>query len=194
MITVDKIKELRDKTSVSMIACKKALEEAGGDIEKAIVALRKAGLKVADKKSDREVNAGIIEAYIHSGGKVGVLVEGRCETDFVSKNEGFKNFLHDIAMHIAALNPTYLNASDISKSAMDEAKDIFEEEIKNLDKPKDMKEKIIEGKVSAYFKERVLLDQSFVKNPDITVGDYIRDAIQKFGENIEIARFTRFSI
>lgn len=194
MVTADKIKELRDKTSVSMMACKNALEESGGDIEKAIVVLRKAGLKVADKKADRQVNAGIIEAYIHAGGKVGVLVEGRCETDFVSKNEGFKNFLHDIAMHIAALNPTYLKESDISESAIVEAKDIFREEIKGLDKHEDMKEKIIEGKVSAYFKERVLLNQSFVKNPDITVNDYVKDAIQKFGENIEISHFARFSV
>ncbi|MCR4283834.1 MAG: elongation factor Ts [Parcubacteria group bacterium] len=194
MVTADKIKELRDKTSVSMMACKNALKEAGGDIEKAIIVLRKAGLKVADKKADRQVNAGIIEAYIHAGGKVGVLVEGRCETDFVSKNEGFKNFLHDIAMHIAALNPAYLKESDIPESAIVEAKDIFREEIKGLDKPEDMKEKIIEGKVSAYFKERVLLKQSFVKNPDITVNDYVRDAIQKFGENIEISRFVRFSV
>jgi len=194
MVTSEKIKELREKTSVSMMACKNALEESGGDIEKAIVVLRKAGLKVADKKSERQVDAGIIEAYIHAGGRVGVLVEGRCETDFVSKNEGFKNFLHDIAMHIAALNPTYLNESDVPESAIAEAKDIFKEEIKGLDKPEDMKEKIIDGKVKAYFKERVLLEQSFVKNPDITVNDYVRDAIQKFGENIEIARFTRFSI
>ncbi|PIR57988.1 MAG: elongation factor Ts [Parcubacteria group bacterium CG10_big_fil_rev_8_21_14_0_10_38_31] len=194
MVTVEKIKELRDKTSVSMMACKKALEETGGDVEKAIIVLRKAGIKVADKKSDRQVDAGIIEAYIHAGGKVGVLVEGRCETDFVSKNEGFKNFLHDIAMHIAALNPTYLNESEIPEIVIDEAKDIFREEIKTLDKPEDMKEKIIEGKVSAYFKERVLLNQSFVKNPDITVNEHIRDAIQKFGENIEISRFVRFSV
>lgn len=194
MITVDKIKELRDKTSVSMMACKKALEEAGGDVDKAIVALRKAGLKVADKKSEREASAGIIEAYLHAGGKVGVLVEGRSETDFVSKNEDFKNFLHDIAMHIAALDPTYLKESDIPESVINESKEIFMAEIKNLDKPEDMKEKIIEGKVSAYFKERVLLEQPFVKNPEITVGEYVRDAIQKFGENIEISRFARFSV
>jgi len=194
MVNIDKVKELRDKTLVSMMACKKALEEAGGDVDKAVIVLRKAGIKVADKKSDRKVDAGIIEAYIHAGGKVGVLVEGRCETDFVSKNEGFKNFLHDIAMHIAALNPVYLKESDVPESAVNEAKDIFKEEIKKLDKPEEMKEKIIEGKVSAYFKERVLLEQPFVKNPEITVNDYVRDAIQKFGENIEISRFVRFSV
>ncbi len=194
MVDSEKIKELRDKTSISMMACKNALEESGGDVEKAIVILRKAGLKVADKKSDRKVDAGIIEAYIHAGGKVGVLVEGRSETDFVSKNEEFGSFLHDIAMHIAALNPTYLKGSDVPQTALDEARDIFKEETKGLDKPEEMKGKIVEGKVSAYFKERVLLEQSFVKNPDITVNDYIKNMIQKFGENIEISRFTRFSV
>ncbi len=194
MVNSEKIKELRDKTSVSMMACKNALEESGGDIEKAIVVLRKAGLKVADNKSDRQVKACIIESYIHAGGKVGVLVEGRTETDFVSKNEEFRNFLHDIAMHIAASDPIYLKADDIPQTATDEAKDVFQGEIKNLDKPQEMKEKIIEGKVAAYFKERVLMDQLFVKNPDITVAQYVRDAIQKFGENIEISRFVRFSV
>lgn len=148
MITSDKIKELREQTQVSIMACKKALEESDGDIEKAKIVLQQAGAKIADKKANRELKAGIIESYIHAGGKVGVLVEGRCETDFVAKNEDFKLFLHDVAMHIAASAP---------------------EEVEEL------------------------LEQSFIKNPGITIGDYVKEAIQKFGENIEISRFTLFS-
>lgn len=149
MITSDKIKELREKTDISVMACRNALEEAGGDMEKALEILKKEGVKIAEKKSERSLNAGIIDAYVHSTKQVGVLLDIRSETDFVAKNENFQSLAHDIAMHIAASSP-----------------DNVEE----------------------------LLDQQYIKNPDITIKDYIRNAIQKFGENIEVANFTRFSI
>ena len=193
-ITSEKIKELRDKTDVSITACKKALEEAEGDMEKATLLLRKEGAKMADKKSDRALNAGIVEAYVHSNRQVGVLVEARCETDFVGKNEMFLEFAHNIALHIAATDPRYVSLSDISEESKEEIKKIFEEEVGKIDKPRDIKEKILEGKMDAYLKERTLMEQDYVKNPDITIGEYIKEMIQKFGENIEIARFERFSI
>ncbi|NOY35749.1 MAG: elongation factor Ts [bacterium] len=193
-ITSEKIKELRDKTDVSIMACKKALEKAEGDMEKAALFLRKEGAKVAEKKSDRALNAGTVEAYVHSNRQVGVLVEARCETDFVGKNEMFLDFAHNIALHIAAADPLYVSLDDVSEESKEEIKRIFEEEISKIDKPQDIKEKILEGKMDTYLKERVLLEQDYVKNPDITIGDYIKEVIQKFGENIEITRFKRFSI
>jgi len=193
-ISSDKIKELRDKTDVSIMACKKALEEAGGDMDKALLFLRKEGAKVADKKSARALNAGIIESYIHTTKQVGVLLELRCETDFVGKNEGFQKLAHDVAMHIAAADPLYVAEEDVPEDSKDEIRKIFEEEIGKLDKPSDIKEKILQGKMDAYLKERTLMQQSYVKNPDITVEDYVKDTIQKFGENIAVARFTRYKI
>lgn len=191
---LDKIKELREKTDVSVMVCQKALEEAGGDMEKAMQILRKEGVKVAEKKSHRSLNAGIIEAYIHSTKQVGVLLEIRCETDFVSKNEGFQRFAHDIAMHIAAADPLYVSPEDIPEDSKEEIKKIFEEEISKIDKPQEIKEKILEGKLGTYIKERTLLEQPYVKNQDITVGDFIKEGVQKFGENISVVHFSRYSI
>jgi len=194
MITSDNIKELRDKTDVSIMACKKALEEAGGDMEKAIVLLRKAGARTADKKSSRSLNAGVVEAYIHSTKQVGVLVELRCETDFVSKNEDFQEYAHNIAMHIAAAEPMYVSKDDISEETIEEITQAFKEEIAKSDKPEDIKEKMLEGKINSYFKERILLEQSYIKNPEITIGEYVKEAIQKFGENMEVPHFERYKI
>jgi len=193
-ITSEKIKELRDKTDVSIMACKKALEKAEGDMEKAALILRKEGARVAEKKSDRALNAGTIEAYVHSNRQVGALVEVRCETDFVGKNEMFLDFAHNIAMHVAAADPLYVSLGDVTEESKEEIRRILEEETSKIDKPQDVKEKILEGKMGAYLKERVLLEQNYVKNPDITIGDYVKEVIQKFGENIEITRFKRFSI
>lgn len=164
MITIEKIKDLRDKTNVSITECKKALEESGGDIEKAFLILRKAGAKVAEKKSEREAKAGLIDCYVHNNKQVGVLIEVRCETDFVAKNEDFQSFVHNIAMHIAALDPLYLQEKDV---------------------PQEKKEE---------FKYKVLLEQSYIKNPDITISEYLKETIQKFGENIEIKKFIRYSL
>jgi elongation factor Ts len=192
MITTENIKALRDKTGVSIMQCKKALEEAQGDIEKALVILRKKSGELAAKKSDRTFGAGTIQAYIHANGAVGVLVELVCETDFVSGNNDFKLLARDIAMHVAAMKPKFLTAADINDADRAKAKEVFLEEVK--DKPAAMQEKIVEGKLAAYFAEQVLLDQPFVKNGDMTIKALLEQAIQKFGEKISVARFTRFGV
>ena len=192
MITTEQIKELRDLTGVSVMECKKALEESQGDKEKAIIILRKKSKAVAEKKADRELKAGVIASYIHNTGTVGAMVELVCETDFVSRNEEFKQLGRDIAMHIAALNPEYLKKEDIPELAKTKAMEVFAAEI--TDKPKEIQKKILEGKLDAYFNERVLLTQSFIKNPELTIQNLIEGAVQKFGEKTEIIRFTRFSI
>ncbi|MBI5140382.1 MAG: elongation factor Ts [Candidatus Vogelbacteria bacterium] len=194
MITADQIKQLRDATGISVMQCKKALEDAGGDTDKALVFLKKKGIEVAAKKSDRTLNAGVVEAYIHPGGAVGAMVELNCETDFVSRNEEFKALAKDLVMHIAASAPIYLDDTSILASVLQATKDTFTKEVSELDKPEEMKSKILEGKVAAYLSERTLLKQPFVKNPDETVSDLLKNKIQKFGEKIEIRRFARFSL
>ncbi|MEN9921374.1 MAG: hypothetical protein RLZZ517_352 [Candidatus Parcubacteria bacterium] len=191
-ISTEVIKQLRDATGVSIMQCKKALEEAGGDIEKAKVILQKYSKAAAEKKSDRTLGAGAIASYIHQGGKVGSLVELMCETDFVSKNEEFQTLAKDIAMHIAALAPQFLRKEDIKEEDMVAAKEVYKEEIEG--KPEELKEKILQGKLDAYFNEKTLLEQSFIKNPDKTIKLMLDEAIQKFGEKVEITRFTRYSI
>ncbi|MES2436681.1 MAG: elongation factor Ts [Patescibacteria group bacterium] len=166
MVTAAQIKELRDKTGVSMMQCKKALEEAEGDMDKALAVLQEKSKGMAAKRADREFGSGVIQSYVHSSGAIGALVELVCETDFVSKNEEFKTAARDIAMHVTASNAVYLKASDI---------------------PEELKD-------SAEAKEQVLLDQPFIKNPEITVNGLIDSAMQKFGEKIEVARFVRFSV
>lgn len=191
MVTTEQIKELRDRTGISIGQCKQALEEAGGDIEKATIILSKKGGDIASKKSHRELKSGIISSYVH-GGKVGVMVELLCETDFVAKNEEFQKVAYDIAMQIAATNPTFLKTEDITEEDKKKAIEVFEEEVK--DKPEEMRAKILEGKINSYFKEKVLLEQSFIKNPDITIANLVEGAIQKFGEKTEVGKFVRFSI
>lgn len=191
-ITTEQIKTLRDSTGISVMQCKKALEDAGGDIEKATVILRKKGAEIAVKKADRVLGAGVIASYIHGNGAVGAMVELSCETDFVSKNNEFKTLAHDIAMHVAASNPTYLKAEDISEIDKAKAREVFQKEIES--KPAAIQNKIMQGKLQAYFGETTLLDQQFIKNPDLTVKALIEVGIQKFGEKIEIARFSRFSV
>ncbi len=192
MITTEQIKELRDSTGISVMQCKKALEEAQGDMEKALVILRKKGADIANKKSDRTLGAGIIASYVHSNGLVGSIVELSCETDFVAKNQEFKTLAYDLAMHVAASNPTYLKPQDITEEAKAKAREVFAKEI--VGKPAAMQEKIMEGKLQSYFGEATLLDQSFIKNPDLTVQGLIQSAIQKFGEKIEVSRFVRFGV
>lgn len=189
---IEQVKELRDKTGISIMQCKKALEEAGGSMEKALIILQKKGAEIAAKKSDRNLGAGVVSSYIHSGGSVGAMVEFLCETDFVSGNEEFRKVAYDIAMQIAATNPKYLSIDSITNEDKEKAKEVFMKEVEG--KPEEMKEKILEGKLSAYFKEQVLLDQTFIKNPDQTIKDLVDGANQKFGERIEIGNFTRFSI
>ncbi|MEO8637984.1 MAG: translation elongation factor Ts [Candidatus Taylorbacteria bacterium] len=192
MITTDQIKALRDETGISVMQCKKALEEANGDKEKALIILRKKGGDIASKKADRMLGAGIIASYIHGNGNVGTLIELSCETDFVSKNQEFIALAHDIAMHVAASNPEFVKFDEVSEEAKNKAREVFAKDIEG--KPANMKEKIMEGKLNSFFGEKVLLNQPFIKNPEMTIGSLIEGAIQKFGEKIEVSRFTRFSV
>lgn len=191
-ITTELVKELRDKTGVSVMQCKKALEETGGDMEKATMLLLKKSADIASKKSDRTLGAGVVSTYVHSTGNVGVMLELLCETDFVAKNEEFKALARDIAMHATATNPQFLKMEDIDEHANDLAKEMFLKEVEG--KPEDMKAKILEGKLSSYWSERVLLNQAFIKNPDVTIKNLLESATQKFGEKIELSRFTRYSV
>ena len=191
-ITMDQIKALRDMTGISVMQCKKALEEAQGDTEKALIILRKKGADSATKKSDRTLGAGIVASYVHSGGSVGAMVELGCETDFVSKNEEFKALAYDIAMHVAAANPHYVSSSEISDAEKQKALEVFQGEVEG--KPENLKAQILEGKLNAFFKEKILLEQPFIKNPDVTIGTLITNAIQKFGEKTEIVRMVRFGL
>jgi elongation factor Ts len=191
-ITTATIKELRDRTGVSIMQCKKALEETGGDMEKAVMLLQKKSASIAEKKSDRILKSGVIEAYVHNTHQVAAMVELLCETDFVAKNEEFRKLARDIAMHVSATNPQFLKTEDIDESSMAMATEMLEKEVG--DKPAEMKAKIIEGKLAAYWSERVLLEQAFIKNPDLKIRDLITSAVQKFGEKMELSRFSRFSI
>ncbi len=191
-ITTEAIKELRDATGVSIMQCKKALEEAEGDMEKAKVILQKYSKQAADKKADRELGAGTVASYIHQGGNVGVIVELMCETDYVAKNEQFQTLARDIAMHVAALAPQFLKKSDIKEEDMAAAKEVFAEETEG--KPEELKEKILAGKLDAYLAEKTLLDQPFIKDPSKTIQIMLDEAVQKLGEKVEITRFTRYSV
>jgi len=191
MITTELIKTLRDQTGISIMQCKKALEEAEGDMAKALVILSKKSSEIASKKGDRELGSGAVGSYLHSSGTIGAMVLLLSETDFVSKNDEFRALARDIAMHVAATNPEFLSSADIGEEAKATAREVFAKEAEG--KPADMMEKIIEGKLVAYFKDKVLLEQSFIKNPDITIGGLVSAAVQKFGERIEVARFERLS-
>lgn len=192
MATIEEIKQLRDETGVSIMQCKKALEESNGDIEKAKVVLRKISAATAAKKSDRELGAGTIQAYVHAGNQVAAVVVLACETDFVSKNEDFVKVAYDIALHVAALAPQFLSADDVTEADTAAARSVFEGEV--ADKPEEMRAKILEGKLASYLSERVLLDQTFVKNPELTIRQVIDQATQKFGEKVAIVRFERFAV
>lgn len=191
-ITSAQIKELRDQTGISVMQCKKALEEAGGDMEKALIILKRKRSEAAEKKSDRELGAGAVGAYIHNTNEVAALVLLSCETDFVSKNEEFIALARDIAMHVAALNPKFVSRAEVDEQALQKAREVFAEEVK--DKPADMQEKILEGKMNAYFKEQILLEQPFIKNPETSIGELVTGAVQKFGENVVISEISRVSV
>ncbi len=191
-ISIDQVKSLRDQTGVSIMQCRKALEEAGGDTEKALVLLKKKSGEIAAKKGDRALGAGTVASYVHNTGSVGAMVVLSSETDFVAKNDEFRKLAYDIAMHIAAAKPEYARRENVPAEEIEKIKEAFRGEV--LGKPADLQEKILEGKVEAYLKERVLLNQAFIKNPDMTVSDLISQAIQKFGERIELTQFNRFSL
>jgi elongation factor Ts len=191
-ITTEQIKELRDMTGLSIMQCKKALEEAEGDISKANILLQKKGAGIAAKKADRNLGAGRVASYVHSNGNIAALVELLCETDFVAKNEEFGALAYNIAMQIAATNPLYLKMSDIPEATRKEAEEVFVKEVEG--KPEEMKAKILEGKLNSYFKDKVLLEQEYIKNPEVTVNGLIESFIQKFGERTEIGRFSRIGV
>lgn len=192
MATTEEIKTLRDLTGVSIMQCKKALEEAGGDIEKAKVILRKQSSAIANKKSDRELGAGSVAAYTHAGGQVlGAVLLG-CETDFVSKNEEFSKLAYDIAMHVAAFGPQFISRDDVKESDLKAAREVFAEEAAKI--PEVARAKAIEGKVDSYLRERVLMEQPFVKDPSVTIKDLIDSAVQKFGEKVQVVKFSRLSV
>lgn len=193
---MDMVKQLRDETNVAIMQCKKALEDAGGDMEKARIALRKKSAEIATKKADRTLGSGVVAAYIHGNSTVGAMVELNCETDFVAKNEDFKQLAYDIAMHIAAVAPKYRVEEDIPESDRAKAVEFFKEEVEKqmAGKPEEIKQKALDGKISAFFAEQVLVKQPYVKNPDITIAQLIEGAVQKFGEKTELARFSRFVV
>ncbi len=191
-ITTEQVKELRNSTGLSIMQCKKALEEADGDMAKAVILLQKKGAGISAKKADRVFGAGAVAAYIHTSGTIGTLLELKCETDFVAKNEEFKALAYNLAMHVAAANPIYLKMSDVPEADKKQAEEAFLKEV--ADKPADMQAKILENKVNAYFKERVLTEQNYIKNPEQTIQALIEAFVQKFGERTEIGRFTRFGI
>jgi elongation factor Ts len=191
-ITSAQIKELRDKTGISVMQCKKALEEAGGDMDKALIILKKKRSEAAEKKSDRELGAGAVGTYTHNTNEVASMVLLSCETDFVAKNEEFIALAKDIAMHVAALNPKFISRDEVDAVALQKAKEVFAEEVK--DKPAEMQEKILEGKLSSYFKEQILLEQPFIKNGDVTIGELVNGAVQKFGENVVVSEIKRLSV
>jgi len=192
-ISAKMVKELREKTAAGMMDCKKALTETNGDMDKAIEFLREKGLSKAAKKSGRLASEGLVESYIH-GGRIGVLVEVNSETDFVAKNEEFQTFVKDVAMHIAAENPLYVKKEEVPEEVIQKEKDFLTKQALAEGKPEKIVEKMVEGRISKYYSEICLLEQSYVKDPDKTVGDLLNEKIARIGENLSIRRFARFEV
>ena len=193
-INAKMVMQLREKTGAGIMDCKGALTECNGDMDKAVDFLRKKGLATAAKRAGRAMTEGIVECYIHMDSKLGVLVEVNCETDFVAKNDDFKMFAKNIAMHIAATNPVGIRPEDVSEEIIDKEKEIYRGQVLEMGKPEKIADKIVEGKLQKYFKENCLMDQAYVRNPDMTVADLLNEMIAKIGENILIKRFVRFKI
>ena len=193
-ITSQMVKELRDKTNAGMMDCKKALTDTGGDMEKAIDLLRQKGLAVAAKRAGRETKEGVVEAYIHAGGKLGVMVEVGCETDFVAKTDDFKAFAKNVAMHIAAANPVAVNRDEVPPEVLQREKDIYVNQALESGKPQQIVEKIVVGKVEKYLADICLMEQKYVKNDELTIQDLLNELVAKMGENISIKKFARFQI
>ncbi|MDD2463686.1 MAG: translation elongation factor Ts [Desulfobulbus sp.] len=193
-ITSQMVKELRDKTNAGMMDCKKALTETDGDLEKAVDLLRQKGLAVAAKRAGRETKEGVVECYIHAGGKLGVMVEVGCETDFVAKTDDFKAFAKNVAMHIAAANPVSINRDDVPAELVEREKEIYVKQALDSGKPAQIVEKMVGGKLDKYLAEICLLEQKYVKNPDLSVQDLLNELVAKMGENISVKQFARFQI
>jgi elongation factor Ts len=193
-ISASLVKELRDKSGVGVMDCKKALMECNGDIDQAMDHLRKKGIATAKKRGGRVTSEGQVQSYIHAGGKIGVLVEVNCETDFTGKTEDFTVLVRDIAMHIAATNPLAVKREDVAPDIVEKERDIYTIQAKESGKPEKVIEKIVEGKMGKFFSEACLLEQPFVKNPDITITDLLNEMMAKTGENIQIRRFVRYQL
>ena len=193
-ISANQVKELREKTGAPMMDCKQALTEAKGDLEQAVVLLRKRGVSVAAKKATRVTSEGSVSSYIHAGGKIGVLVEVNCESDFVARTEDFKELVHDIAMHIAASDPKFIRKEDVSPEAYEREKDIYRTQAASTGKPPQVVEKIVAGKMEKFYEEVCLYEQPFIKDQTISVSQLIAAKIGKLGENISVRRFARFKV
>ena len=193
-ITSQMVKELRDKTNAGMMDCKKALGETEGDMEKAVDLLRQKGLAVAQKRAGRATSEGVIQTYIHAGSKLGVMVEVDCETDFVAKTDDFQNFAKEIAMHVAAMSPVAVCRADVPEDLVARESEIYKKQAMDSGKPEEIAEKMVSGKLDKFFSEISLMEQKFVKNPDLTIQDILNDLIAKMGENISIKRFVRFQV
>lgn len=192
-ITASMVKELREKTGAGMMDCKRALVDTQGDIEKAVEILREKGLAAVARRAGRIAAEGLVEAYIH-GGRIGVLVEVNSETDFVAKNQEFKEFVKDVAMQIAASQPSYISRDDVPQGEIEKEKEILRNQALNEGKPEKIVDKMVEGRIEKYYKEVCLLEQPFIKNPDITIGELLTEKISKIGENLNIRRFVRYEV
>lgn len=192
-ITTEMVKDLRQRTGAGVLDCKKALEEVNGDMEQATKLLRKKGLAIAAKKAEREAHEGLVEAYVHAGGKLGVLLELNCETDFVARTEDFQELAHDLAMQVAATNPRYLTPDDIPDEVLERERERQREQV-GEGKSEDIVERIVEGKLTKYYEDVCLLEQPFIKDEGLTVRDLVTSKIAKLGENIKVRRFTRFEL
>jgi elongation factor Ts len=193
-ITATLVKNLRDRTGIGMMECKTALQETDGDVEKAITVLRKKGYARAKDKMERETKDGLVGSYIHLNGKLGVLVEVNCESDFVARNEEFQELVKNLCLHIAASNPKYVTSDEIPKEILDEEKEIIRGQFKDSDKPPEIVDKIVEGKLKKFYEEVCLMDQPYVKDDKVTVSKHVASFIAKFGENIQVRRFARFEL
>jgi elongation factor Ts len=193
-ITATMVKELREKSSAPMMDCKKALEEANGNIEQAMIVLRKRGMASAQKKAARATSEGVVTSYIHAGGKIGVLLEVNCESDFVARTAEFQGLVHDIAMHIAAVDPRFVRKEDVTAADLEREKDIFRAQAAATGKPAPVIEKIVEGKMGKFYEEVCLLEQPFIKEQSVTISQLIATVIGKLGENISVRRFARFKV
>jgi elongation factor Ts len=193
-ISAQQVKELRARTGAGFTACREALIEAGGDIEKAIDILRKKGQAAAQKKAQRTTSEGLVGYYIHAGGKIGVLVEINCESDFVARTEDFQHLCHDVAMHIAALDPRFLRREEVTQEILDRERDVYREQAKSTGKPDAVIEKIVNGKMEKFYEENCLYEQHFIKDEAVTVKELVDQAIAKLGENISVRRFSRFKV
>src|SRR5213592_2380210 len=193
-ITAAQVKEVRDKTNAPMMQCKQTLTEANGDMEAAVIVLRKKGQASAEKKAARVTSEGAVESYIHAGGKIGVLVEVNCESDFVARTEDFKELIHDIAMHIAASDPKFVRKEDVTPDAYEREKDIYRAQAAATGKPPQVVEKIVEGKMSKFYEEVCLYEQPFIKDQTVSIAQLIATKIGKLGENIAVRRFSRFKV